>query len=197
MSDAASDLLLPAPPLGEMLETAGHISAADLTKALSFQEQFGGRLGAILIRIGAVAEHDVLVALSEQLGFAIIDRSTLPQDATVYVECLGATSITPMWWVDADVLLWRSPDGSPNCVSRDPLEPSLQETVCGAFVGETVNWWLISSRDLDFMIDLVRQNIIGDTIDVGDDVALLRELAEEAPVVELVSNTLAQAVNEG
>ena len=29
------------------------------------------------------------------------------------------------------------------------------------------------------------------------DVALLRELAEEAPVVELVSNTMAQAVNEG
>ncbi|MDG2244659.1 MAG: GspE/PulE family protein [Rhodospirillaceae bacterium] len=197
MSDAASNLLAPAPPLGEMLETAGHISSADLVKALSFQEQFSGRLGAILIRIGAVAEHDVLVALSEQIGFGIIDRSTLPQDPTVYGECLDGTSIAPMWWVDAGVLLWRDPDGSPNCISRDPLEPSLQETVCGAFQGETVTWWLISSRDLDFMLDLVRQNLIGDTIDVGDDVALLRELAEEAPVVELVSNTLAQAVNEG
>ncbi|MGB1876546.1 MAG: GspE/PulE family protein [Rhodospirillaceae bacterium] len=197
MSEAASNLLAPAPPLGEMLETAGHISSADLTKALAFQEQFGGRLGAILIRIGAVAEYDVLVALSEQIGFGIIDRSTLPQDATVYVECLTDTTITPMWWVDAGVLLWRDPDGAPNCISRDPLEPSLQETVCGAFQGETVIWWLISSRDLDFMLDLVRQNLIGDTIDVGDDVALLRELAEEAPVVELVSNTLAQAVNEG
>ena len=197
MSDAATDPLSPAPPLGEMLETADHISSADLTKALSFQEQFGGRLGAILIRIGAVAEQDVLVALSEQIGFGIIDRSILPQDATVYVECLSKTSIAPIWWVDADVLLWRSPDGSPNCISRDPLEPSLQETVCGAFSGEAVTWWLISSRDLDFMLDLVRQNLIGDTIDVGDDVALLRELAEEAPVVELVSNTLAQAVNEG
>ena len=47
------------------------------------------------------------------------------------------------------------------------------------------------------MLDLVRRSLIGDTIDIGDDVALLRELAEEAPVVELVSNTLAQAVNEG
>ncbi|MDE0801045.1 MAG: ATPase, T2SS/T4P/T4SS family [Rhodospirillaceae bacterium] len=198
MTDAAHDFLSPAPPLGEMLESAGHISSADLTKALSFQEQFGGRLGAILIRIGAVAEQDVLIALSEQLGFVIIDRATLPQDPAVYADCLSGTSITPMWWVDASALLWRNAgDGTPNCISRDPLEPSLQETVSGAFSDEPVTWWLTSSRDLDFMLDLVKQHIIGDTIDIGDDVALLRELAEEAPVVELVSNTLAQAVNEG
>jgi general secretion pathway protein E len=198
MSDASPDFLAPAPPIGEMLLAAGHIAQADLTKALSFQEQFSGRLGAILIRIGAVAEQDVLVALSEQLGFNIIDRAALPQDPLTYVECLSQTSIAPMWWVDAEALLWRDQDdGTPHCISRDPLEPNLQETVCDAFTGETVTWWLVSSRDLDFMLDLVRRSLIGDTIDIGDDVALLRELAEEAPVVELVSNTLAQAVNEG
>jgi general secretion pathway protein E len=47
------------------------------------------------------------------------------------------------------------------------------------------------------MIDLVRRAISSDGIDMDGDVSLLRELAEEAPVVELVSNTLAQAVNEG
>lgn len=198
MSEARPDFMLPAAPIGEMLKTAGHISETDLTKALAFQEQFGGRLGAILIRIGAVSEQHVLVALSEQLGFAIIDRKDLPQDPTVYVSCLEKTTAEPIWWVDSGSLLWRNDsDSRPNCISRDPLEPSLQEMVCDTFEGESVNWWLTSSRDLDFILDLVRQSLVGDTIDVGDDVALLRELAEEAPVVELVSNTLAQAVNEG
>lgn len=197
MSQAAPDIESPAPPIGEMLIAAEQVSESDLAKALSFQEQFGGRLGAILIRIGAVAEQDVLVSLSEQLGFGLIDRAALPVDAAVYTNCLEATSITPMWWIDMETLLWRDEHGDVQCISRDPLEPSLQETVAAEFSSDRVTWWLAASRDLDFAIDLAKQSLLGDTMDVGDDVAHLRELAEEAPVVELVSNTLAQALSEG
>lgn len=197
MSEAVPDFTAPAPPIGEMLVAGDHVAEADLSKALSFQEQFGGRLGAILIRIGAVAEQDVLVALSEQLGFGIIDRSALPLDPTVYTNCLDKTSIPAIWWIDAETLLWRDEHGATQCISRDPLEPNLQETVYNEFSGEDVTWWLAASRDLDFVLDLARQSLLGDTIDMGDDVAHLRELAEEAPVVELVSNTLAQALSEG
>ena len=197
MSNTASDLDLLAPPIGKMLQDEGRISETDLAKALSFQEQFGGRLGAILIRIGAVAENDVLDALSKQLGFGVIDRTDLPQDPAVYIECFEKTGIAALWWLDAETLIWHDGTGTLNCISRDPLEPSLQETVYNTFEGESVTWWLTASRDLDFVLDLVRQSLLGDSYDVGDDVAHLRELAEEAPVVELVSNTLAQAVNEG
>lgn len=197
MSEAAPDFDAPAPPIGEMLVSAGHVSEGDLAKALSFQEQFDGRLGAILIRIGAVAEKDVLVALSEQIGFGIIDRTALPVDPITYISCLEKTSISPMWWIDAETLLWRDEHDAVQCISRDPLAPSLQETVCSEFPNEDVTWWLTSSRDLDFTLDSTRQSILGDTVDIGDDVAHLRELAEEAPVVELVSNTLAQALSEG
>lgn len=197
MSEAAPDFTTPAPPIGEMLMAADQVSEVDLTKALSFQEQFGGRLGAILVRIGAVAEQDVLVALSEQLGFGIIDRSALPIDPVAYTSCLDTTSIPSMWWVDAETLLWRDESGAVQCISRDPLAPNIQETVHGEFAGREITWWLAPSRDLDFVLDLAKQSLLGDTIDMGDDVAHLRELAEEAPVVELVSNTLAQALNEG
>ena len=186
-----------APPIGKMLQDKDHVSEADLAKALSFQEQFGGRLGAILIRIGAVAENDVLQALSEQLGFKIMERTDIPQDPNEYLECLNNTAIPVTWWLDAETLLWKEESGALRCISRDPLEPSLQETVYGTFEGESISWWLTASRDLDFALDLVRQSLLGDTYEMGDDVAHLRELAEEAPVVELVSNTLAQAVSEG
>ena len=46
----------------------GALSDADLARALSFQETYRGRLGAILVRLGAIAEEAVLDALSEQLG---------------------------------------------------------------------------------------------------------------------------------
>ena len=197
MNSSANAVDLNAPPIGQMLLDRESLSENDLNKALSFQEQFGGRLGAILIRIGAVAEHDVLAALSEQLGFRIIERSSLPSDPGTYLDCLNVTSIAATWWLDSETLLWKAENGGIHCICRDPLEPSLQETVYDAFTGSEVSWWLIASRDLDFALDIVRQSVVGPSDGIGDDVAHLRELAEEAPVVELVSNTLAQAVSEG
>ena len=65
-----------------------------------------------------------------------------------------------------------------------------------AFAGKRISWWLVRNRELDMMVELVRRAFTSDVLNYDDDVALLRELAEEAPVVELVSNTMAQAVNE-
>ena len=197
MSNVASDLDPVAPPLGKMLTEAGHISEADLTKALSFQDQFGGRLGAILIRIGAVAEKDVLDALSAQLGFDVIERDDLPTDPARFTSCFEQTAIAASWWLDSEILVWRDKPGELKCVCRDPIEPSIQETIYSEFEDDEVLWFLAANRDLDFVLDLVRQSLSRDSYDVSDDVAHLRELAEEAPVVELVSNTLAQAVSEG
>ncbi len=197
MSVSASDIESVAPPLGKMLADADHISESDLTKALSFQDQFGGRLGAILVRIGAVAERDVLDALSVQLGFGIADRDDLPTDPARYTSCIDQTDIPTSWWLDAEILVWRDRPGELQCVCRDPIESNIQETIYDEFENDTVIWLLAANRDLDFILDLVRQSQLGDSHETSDDVAHLRELAEEAPVVELVSNALAQAISEG
>src|SRR3546814_12928895 len=56
-------------------------------------------------------------------------------------------------------------------------------------------WRLARSQDLDRLLDLAaRANRAADD-DLGDDVSHLRELAEEAPVIELVNNILAQAMD--
>jgi general secretion pathway protein E len=183
--------------LGEILLSRGSISEADLAKALAFQESYRGRLGAILVRLGAVSEEVILDALSEQLALPVASQEKMPQAPEVYVEAIRSSSIEPDWWFDQAALPWRDDAGAINCISRDPLAPLLLETLEQAFAGNDVQWWLVRSRDLDFMIDLVRRHLANDDRDIDGDIALLRELAEEAPVVELVSNTLAQAVGEG
>jgi general secretion pathway protein E len=157
----------------------------------------GGRLGAILVRIGAVSEDAVLEALAQQLGLEIISGEAMPQDPEAYIATLNASGLDIEWWVDQAVLAWTDPQGAIHCISRDPLLPSLREVLGGVFAGKTIQWWLIRNRDLDFMIDLVRRAGSASGENTDGDISLLRELAEEAPVVELVSNTLAQAVNEG
>ena len=183
--------------IGQILLQRDLIGENDLAKALSFQSSLGGRLGAILIRIGSVSEDNVLEALSFQLGLDLIQGEALPQDPSTYVEVMRASGIEPEWWIDQGALVWALDASSIACICRDPLSPSLQEAVSAAFQEKSIVWRLIRNRDLDMMIDLVRRELADDGRDVTGDVALLRELAEEAPVVELVSNALAQAVNEG
>ena len=183
--------------LGEMLLDKACISESDLKKAIAFQMQFGGRLGAILIRLGAVSEQDVLENLSVQLGYDIVQRENIPINSEPYFECLERTGIESNWWLESDTLLWRDKMDLVNCISRDPLDQTLRETISETFGEEEIKWWLISSRDLDFAIEIFKQGISENSSGTNDDVAHLRELAEEAPVVEMVSNTLAQAVNEG
>jgi general secretion pathway protein E len=182
--------------LGDILLAGGAISDADLAKALAFQESFRGRLGAILVRLGAVSEEAVLEALSAQLDLPLITAEKMPQAPEVYIEAVRNSGIDADWWFDQAALPWIDDSGALNCISRDPLAPILIETVEQSFTGRSMRWWLVRARDLDFMIDLVRRQLTSDGYDLDGDVALLRELAEEAPVVELVSNTLAQAVAE-
>ena len=185
------------PPLGQILLARGLISEADVAKALSFQSTFGGLLGGIVVRIGAVSEDAVLDALSTQLAIDIISNEHLPQDPAVYVGALKASGLDTDWWIDQAALAWFDDAGTLHCISRDPLNPSLQEALIAAFPGKQLRWWLIRNRDLDFMIDLTRRELMSAGRDFEGDVALLRELAEEAPTVELVSNAMAQAVGDG
>ena len=183
--------------LGELLMALGTVEESDLAKALSFQETYHGRLGAILVRLGAISEESVLDALTEQLGLPLITQEKMPQAPEIYAETIQKSGIEPEWWFDQYALAWADDSGAINCISRDPLSPILQETITQTFPGAAIRWWLVRSRDLEFMIDLVRRHLTLGDYDLDGDVALLRELAEEAPVVELVSNTLAQAVGEG
>ncbi len=64
--------------IGEMLIAQGKASEADVAQALSFQEAHGGRLGAILVRMGALSEEALLPVLSAQLGFAQLDPEAFP-----------------------------------------------------------------------------------------------------------------------
>lgn len=184
------------PPLGRILLDRKILGESDVAKALSFQSNFGGLLGAILVRLGAVSEDAILDALSFQLGIDVIAADHLPQDPATYIVTLRASGIALDWWIDQAVLAWTDETGITHCISRDPLSPSLQETMTAAFPDKPLKWWLIRNRELEFMTDLVRRAISSEGRDFEGDVALLRELAEEAPVVELVSNTMSQAVNE-
>ncbi|MCC6135395.1 MAG: Flp pilus assembly complex ATPase component TadA [Gammaproteobacteria bacterium] len=177
------------PRLGELLLARELINTADLDKALLLQQQIGGRLGALLIRIGALSEDSLLPVLAEQLEMPLLDADELLTLGSAWLE---QTGVELNWWIDQEVLAWETGSGAIRCVARDPLNPALSEAIERIFPGRALEWRLARSHDLERALDLLSRSnaafLSGDAT-----VAHLRELAEEAPVIEFVNNLLSQA----
>ncbi len=197
MSQAAQTAAAPL-RLGELLLQAGLINAQDLARGLDFQQRFGGRLGAVLVRIGAISEDSLLLVLSQQLGLPVLEQAQLPQEAAPLLAVIEASGVEKDWWLDQQILLWQpQPEADMlYCLARDPLNDSLHEVLERLFWQRPVTWCLARNQDIDRLLDVLEHSDQGGEFGSFDDVGHLRELAEGAPVVEFVNNMLSQAIDQ-
>jgi general secretion pathway protein E len=181
--------------LGELLVARELATAQDVAKALAFQQQYGGRIGSILVRLGALSEESMLPVLAEQLGIGLLDGAEWPEDAAAVRAAVEASGLPTDWWNDNGVVAWQLADGRFLAASRDPLDPGSNEMLGRRLPEGAWEWRLARSQELDRLLDTAAR--AGRAVDDdGDDVSHLRELAEEAPVIELVNNMLAQAMDQ-
>jgi general secretion pathway protein E len=183
-------------PVGQLLIEAGLIGENDLTRGLAFQERYGGRIGSILVRLGALSEERLMPMLSRQLGLPLLGEADLPSDTASYIEAIRQSGYSVDWWIDQEALPWTE-DGELRIIARDPLMMDLQEFVAAAYPDAVVRWGLVPGQVLDRALDRMQQGIAADGHSMADEVSHLRELAEEAPVIELVNNLIGQAFDEG
>jgi general secretion pathway protein E len=184
--------------LGEILVERQVVSAADVAKALAFQDQFGGRIGNVLVRLGALSEETLMLVLAEQLEIPLLRGVEWPGGGEAVRNVLVATPYSPAWWLDNGVAAWESPEeeGALIAVGRDPLDPLVNEALGRAFGQRRWAWRLAQSQDVDRLLEMVGSDRSSGEMAWDDDVSHLRELAEEAPVIELVNNILAQAMDQ-
>ena len=180
--------------LGDMLVERGAITADDLAKAQQIQESAGGNLGALLVGIGAVSEDVLLQTQGEQLGIVYLRTpEDMPDNLAVY-QFMVESPIKTDWLLDNHVLLWREDDGL-KCLARDVQDRALHETLGYFYPKESTRFYLAANHQIDRLLEGVRKERAMETLFSGDDARQLRELAEEAPIIALVNNLLAQAVD--
>lgn len=184
-------------PIGQLLLKLNFIQHRDLEKALVIQQQVGGRLGAILMRAGSVSESNLLHALSLQLGLLVVDQEIdLPTDEQLF-EAISLLGLSIDWLLQMEAVVWFHADVL-MCLARDPLSTLLDEALCRKSSLPPI-YCLSRAQTLDSLLNILRarQKELGiDEISIDADIQHLREMAEEAPVIELVNNIISQAMEE-
>lgn len=181
--------------LGQILIDRGFIAPSDLEAGLAAQASVGGLLGQTLIRLGALSETDLLSALSQQLGMAVVVSSDLPSAASVR-EAAERVHANPSWLFERETVIWFDESGEQLYVaSRNPGDAALQDAM-EQWSATPPICLLASQQDLELILEqLAKQqaSASGGSAIEGSELARLRELAEEAPVIDFVNSVLTEA----
>jgi general secretion pathway protein E len=183
--------------LGERLMAKGLITQDDLERALEIQRDRGDKLGRILVDLGFVAVRDVLVTLAEQLQIDLVTVQGEPASAPE-LEGLNARFLR-----QARALPFAMEDSTLVLAMADPLDFETITTV-QRFTGLRTRAVLAAEGEILESIERHYGEARGDaatTLGTEDAEALadleqLRDMASEAPVIRLVNNMVAQAVEK-
>ena len=183
------------PRIGELLVQAGKLSARDLDRAISAQQEMGGMLGRVLVRLGLVSDLDVAQALSFQLGIPLVSADgfpeLMPEVDGLLPEFLQANAVYPL----------RLEDGQLHLAMAVPQDAYVVKALHLA-TGCAIRPHLALESDIEkALAEPVEEAVeegddgFGDGSDGGDFVEHLKDLASEAPVIRLVNTIIGRVID--
>ncbi|WP_274521979.1 GspE/PulE family protein [Ectothiorhodospira lacustris] len=176
--------------IGQRLLAGGLITRDDLTRALDIQQRHGDRLGAILVRLGALSEDSLLPVLAAQTGYPLMAATDIPRDQVA--QALQALDWTADQLTAHGLILWQDTGGDLCAAGADPLNAPLQEAVQAAAGTRPVRWHFMRVMELERLLP----QLAGSGAPLPMSAEHYRELAEDAPVIAFVNSLIAQAIDE-
>ncbi|MEW6691607.1 MAG: type II secretion system ATPase GspE [Pseudomonadota bacterium] len=186
--------------LGDRLVARGKLSSADLERARLLAED--GGLVPVLLRLGLVSEQDVAELLAELLGLPMAGPADYP--AVPVME----EQLAPRFLRQYRVVPLEVGDEGIEIALANPLDDYVIRAI-ELFSGKAVSCRIGLPSEIDAALDRLygggrtaMDQIVGDIIPAGEgereeDVAHLKDLASEAPVIRLVSLIIERAVEQG
>ncbi len=185
--------------LGTLLVRRGLVSPDDLDAAITDQQRTGRPLGRVLIDRGVITEADLVRALAEQVGLEFCDlaeRAVDPAVATLIPESLARRyQALPIGRRDDGKLVVAFSDPS-NVFAIDDIR-ALTGAELHTVVAPPAQVRAAIDRihRLDQEVEGVAQEAV-DELDAADDLATVREVVEDAPIVKFVNLLITQAVQD-
>ncbi|MBU2891948.1 GspE/PulE family protein [Colwellia sp. D2M02] len=179
--------------LVQLLEERFDISVTDMEKAKAYQNRYDGRLEQILVNMGCLTEDDLAPLYSQLLSYPLFNADNWPnwQLPTVDISILLKLK-------SYDCLLLKVSSESWTIAAKDPLNIDLIQYLQNQNVEFDIS--VASESQLQvFFYEIQSQsdiNIENEEL-TGDEEARLRELASEAPTVNLLNSLITKALARG
>lgn len=198
------------PKLITRLLAQGLVSESDIRAARKLQSESGGQLLDVLVRIGAIDEEVLLDCASQAWGIARLEDGLIPSQSETLKAAAEDLSLPQNWLESKQVLIWWVADTdfqTLRVAACNPVDPVIREQI-GRAVSDRrarlslpepdVEWYLMSRSQFDAMASLIGETDIDrQDFEADGDLSRLRELAEEAPVIDLVNQIFAAAIKHG
>jgi type IV pilus assembly protein PilB len=184
--------------LGTLLVERGLCTPEQIDAAMAEQARTGVSLGRVLVAQGVLTEADLVASLAAQVGLEFVDLHERNIDPTASQAVSDALSrryqAIPIAW-EGSTLVVAMADPS-NVLAIDDIR-----SVTGADVRVVVSTRsaieaaINRTHRLDADVEDVTSVAIGDDEEYGD-LASLREVTEDAPIVKLANLLIRQAIQD-
>ncbi len=145
--------------IGAVLLDSGYISPGQLTHALEYQKQFGGRLGWILATLGYINRLDLCRALATHYNLPFMtDISYMVNN----VDRNLAALVTPEEVTRYQVIPFRRIGGTLEVLTSEPEDPEMLSFLQRRFGRETISQVVVSDLDIMKVADAVYRDTMLD-----------------------------------
>jgi len=197
--------------LGDVLVKTGKITNQQLQQGLAFQKEKGGRIGSALVKLGVLAEKELVEFLSQHFGVPAIDLSRVEIDESVIkiipADVARKYTILPVAKVGAKITLAMI--DPTNVFAMDDIKFMTGYNVDPVVSSESalrtsIDKYYGSTHAIELkkvMEDLTEPptdsslEVLEEEQDI--DLDTLEKESEEAPVVRLVNIILTDAIKRG
>lgn len=178
--------------MSQLLRDEFFITQTDLERALSFQQRFGGRLEQILVNMGSLPDDQVPHFLSRYLAIPLFDlffwqEQVLPKITDEDFKLLLSKNWLPL---KVEGNNWQFA-----CVF--PLELTINEWLSKKNINAEL--FIATESDIQSLLSQYEQHTVEEDNSefIGDEDDRLRELATEAPTVNLLNSLISRALRQG
>jgi general secretion pathway protein E len=179
--------------INELLLKEFNVSKSDIDKAGVYQNRNGGRIEQILVNMGCLTEDDLTSLYSQLFDLPLFDKD---EWSTWSPELFNQSDLS--FLKSKHCLLLSQLDNDWHLALKDPLDIEIIEFLQKKNVNPTL--CVANENDLQsffYQIQANENTFDSDDELSGDEEARLRELAQEAPTVNLLNTLITKALARG
>jgi type IV pilus assembly protein PilB len=183
--------------LGDILLDNGLATRAQLTEAFEEHQRLGRSLGRVLVDKGILSESQLVAALAQQIGLRFVDLTEFPVDGSAVARvpesvCRRHTAL-PIGYEDGRLLVAMADPANVFAIDDIRSLTGLEVKPLVATRGDVVQA-IDRFQRADSDLDDLSASI--DTAEDNQDLASVKEVLEDAPIVKFVNLLVNQAVGD-